>query len=181
MALKQKKETGHTTLTRRALLIGGAQAAAFGILGWRLYNLQVTQQKEYSLLAEENRISLRLTAPVRGIIYDRFGQKVASSQRNLRIIKKVEKRIATQPKFRPITITEHLSWEDFSNVSVRSADMPGFYPDVGNTRLYHHPVAFSHVLGHVGAVNETETGNDPLLLLPGFKIGKNGIERSYEK
>jgi len=210
MALKKEKKVDHRTLTRRALLIGGVQAAAFGVLGWRLYDLQVSQQKEYSLLADENRISLRLTAPVRGVIYDRFGEKIASSQRNLRIImipeevadipgslsslqrmisvderdrKKVDKALATQPKFRPVTITEHLSWKDFSNISVRSTDMPGFYPDVGSTRLYHHPITFSHVLGHVGAVNEaeTETGKDPVLMIPGFKIGKNGVERSYEK
>lgn len=208
MALKRPKKQDRNSFTRRAFILGGAQAAAFGVLGWRLFDLQVTQQEQYSLLSDENRISLRLTAPVRGIIYDRFGEKIASSKRNLRIImipeevqdipgslsalqkmitvgekdrSKVEESLKTQPKFRPITITEHLSWEDFSNVSVRSTQMSGFYPDVGSTRLYHKPIIFSHVLGHVGAVNEHEVGEDPVLMLPGFQIGKNGVEKAYEK
>ena len=63
--------------TRRAILIGGAQAALFSVLAGRLYYLQVVEGAEYHEMAEENRISLRMIAPPRGRILDRTGVPLA--------------------------------------------------------------------------------------------------------
>ncbi len=62
------------SFTRRALVVGGMQTSLFGLLAGRLWQLQVDQSPQYSLLAEENRVSQRLTVPPRGRILDRNGE-----------------------------------------------------------------------------------------------------------
>ena len=76
----------HKQYTRRTLVVGAAQVALLGALGARLYHLQVVEQDRYQLLAEENRINLRLLAPPRGRVLDRFGVELASNRRNYRLL-----------------------------------------------------------------------------------------------
>ncbi len=68
--------------TRRALLIGGAQIAALGVLAARLYQVQVVEGDRYATLAETNRISARLIAPPRGRLLDRAGTVIAGNRLN---------------------------------------------------------------------------------------------------
>ena len=70
--------------TRRALLLGGAQAALTSALVGRLYQLQVLETNRFSTLAEENRVSMRLLPPPRGLIFDRSGQPLAINRNNFR-------------------------------------------------------------------------------------------------
>src|SRR3546814_19718592 len=69
----------------------------------------------------------------------------------------------------PVVVAENLSWEDFAKINLHSPDLPGVQLDVGETRDYPYADAFSHVVGYVGAVSDTEIGDDPLLELPGFR------------
>ena len=61
--------------SRRATILLGGQMALFAGLGARMYYLQVLQADHYRTLAEDNRINLRLMAPPRGYIVDRFGER----------------------------------------------------------------------------------------------------------
>lgn len=194
--------------TRRALLLGSAQLALFGTLAGRLYYLQVIESDKYQLLAEENRINMRLLPPRRGRILDRNGTELASNRRNYRVLivaeqtrnvdatlealsklinvddaqrQRVKREIERRRKFVPVMVAENLSWEDFAKVNLHSLDLPGVQLDVGETRDYPFGAMFSHVIGYVGAVSEAELGDDPLLELPGFRIGKSGIERIYDE
>lgn len=194
--------------TRRALLLGSAQLALFGTLAGRLYYLQVIESDKYQLLAEENRINMRLLPPRRGRILDRNGVELASNRRNYRVLivaeqtpnvdatlealsklinvddvqrQRVKREIERRRKFVPVMVAENLSWEDFAKVNLHSLDLPGVQLDVGETRDYPFGETFSHVIGYVGAVSEAELGDDPLLELPGFRIGKSGIERIYDE
>ncbi|MGH6994993.1 MAG: penicillin-binding protein 2, partial [Stellaceae bacterium] len=73
-----KKANGRgKTLTRRALVLAGGQAALLAALAGRLYYLQVVQAPKFSMLADENRINIRLLVPPRGLIVDRFGVPLA--------------------------------------------------------------------------------------------------------
>ncbi len=69
-------------ITRRALVMGGAMAAVTGVLTLRMHRLQVREAERYLLLAEENRINIRLIPPARGLIFDRAGVVLADNQRN---------------------------------------------------------------------------------------------------
>ena len=70
--------------TRRALLLGGTQAVLLSALAGRLYQLQVLDTQRFATLAEENRVSLRLLPPSRGLIFDRTGQPLAVNRNNYR-------------------------------------------------------------------------------------------------
>jgi len=70
-------DSTHRTLSRRALLLGGFQLAFAGGLAMRMRHLQVDQADQFRLLAEENRINIRLLAPARGEIFDRKGIALA--------------------------------------------------------------------------------------------------------
>src|SRR4051794_4470978 len=72
--------------TRRAALLAAGQGVLGAALVARLYQLQILDSQRYALLAEENRINLRLLAPVRGRILDRFGVSLADNRRNFRVV-----------------------------------------------------------------------------------------------
>ena len=195
-------------LTRRALILGGVQIAAFGGIAARLYHLQVEESDRFALLAEENRINVKLLIPPRGQILDRFGKQLAVNQQNYRVVLTSEQSpdveatlealgrlIAVGPaerervlrevrrnSFLPITVSENRTWEQVSQIEVNAPDLPGISIEVGQTRLYPYGAMFSHLLGYVAAVSEAELkeSQDPLLSLPDFRIGKNGIEKTYD-
>ena len=73
-------------LTRRAAMLAGGQLFLSSILLGRMYYLQVLESDRYKTLAEENRISTRLLAPPRGLIFDRFGEPLAENNQNFRVL-----------------------------------------------------------------------------------------------
>ncbi len=86
--------------------------------------------------------------------------------------------------FLPVTVKENLSWEDVSRIEINSPDLPGVMIDVGQSRSYPLVGLGAHLLGYVSAVSEQElqqqTKPDPLLELPGSRIGKAGLEKVYD-
>ncbi|HRE62080.1 MAG TPA: penicillin-binding protein 2 [Micropepsaceae bacterium] len=87
--------------------------------------------------------------------------------------------------FTPITVAENLTWEQFASLNLNIPDLSGVEPDVGDTRHYPFGPQLSHVLGYVAAVSERDLENtdddDPLLRIPGFRIGKQGVERAVDR
>ena len=194
--------------TRRAGLIsGGMLVLTSGLIG-RLYFLQVVGQDQYKLLADKNRISLRLLAPERGKILDRNGHGLAINRTDYRVNiipeqaddvektlealnlilpiserqkRKILRAVKRQRAFLPVTVAENLDWETFARVNINIPDLPGIQPDIGITRFYPERDILAHIVGYVSSVNVQEIGEDPLLELPGFKIGKNGMERILDQ
>ena len=201
-------ETGRANLfTRRAFIVAGAQALLTAGLAGRLYQLQVVESERYTVLADENRINMQLLPPTRGRIFDRFGQILAENRLNYRLVvvpeaaldldKALDKIAALVPieshdrervlrearrkqKFIPIMVRENLTWEEVSQIEVNTPDLPGVMINVGRRRLYAFGADAAHVVGYVGAVNESDLTDDPLLALPDFRIGKSGAERTLE-
>ncbi len=194
-------------LTRRALLLGGLQAAGLLLLGGRLVHLQITDASKYQTLAEDNRISTRLLAPPRGRIFDRNGILLAGNEQNFQAIlvpeqaddpnatiaafmqqlpltpehrARIERELARQRGFEPILIHDNLTWEQVALLELHSAAMPGISIEAGTMRTYPYAEATAHMVGHVGAVSEAEQTGDPLLAVPGLRIGKMGVERFYD-
>ncbi|MDI9349577.1 MAG: penicillin-binding protein 2 [Candidatus Symbiobacter sp.] len=92
--------------------------------------------------------------------------------------------IENKRSFVPVMVRENLNWEEVSRVELNVPDLPGLTIDVGQLRHFPHTFAVGHILGYVGAVSESDQaalgGDDPLLELPDFRIGKNGVERYYD-
>jgi penicillin-binding protein 2 len=194
--------------TRRALLLGGAQASLFAALAGRLYYLQVMAADQYALLADENRINHRLLPPERGRVFDRHGVPLARNSQTYRVLvvreqtddlratlyalgrliplpeERIEAVIAearARRPFVPITVREDLNWTEVSRISIHGPDLPGVTVVSGLVREYPAGGTTAHVLGYVGPVAEQELTGDPLLELPDFRIGKNGIEKVYDQ
>jgi len=168
-------------ISRRALFLGGTQLAFMGILGLRMRFMQVEQADKFRLLADENRINIRLIPPARGLIYDRNGVLLAENEQNYRIVivredagdvddvinrlshlvsldpeelARAQKELKRRSSFVPVTIADRLSWEDIAEVAVNAPALPGVTPEVGLSR--HYPLAkdFAHVIGYVGPVSD---------------------------
>lgn len=95
------------------------------------------------------------------------------------------KDIARTPKRVPVSVMEDMSWEQFSAINVRAPELPGVTADMGEVRVYPHAGAFAHVIGYVAKVNKedlTPTGpnSEPILLNPGFRIGRQGVEKAFD-
>lgn len=179
-------------------------------LAMRMYYLQVVESERYSVMAEDNRVNLRLLPPPRGFIVDRNGDYLAINIQNYRLIlvpeqaknagsvadvltrltrlidledhdiRRVLKETERKRAFVPVTVRENLSWEEVSRLGVNTPDLPGVTIEVGQTRHYPYGRTMAHVLGYVSAVTEKDLTGDPLLELPGFRIGKRGIEKQYD-
>lgn len=176
-------EESNRTLNRRTLMLGGAMGAMVAVLGVRMRYLQVDQADQFKLLAEENRISIRLIPPIRGLIQDRNGKVIAGNEQNYRVVitreaagdvELVLRRLATiipmtaeeltqtleevnsLSAFVPVTVAERLSWDDFSKVAVNAPALPGVVPEVGQSRRYPLDTDFAHVVGYVGPVSEKD-------------------------
>jgi penicillin-binding protein 2 len=198
----------YRAFTRRAVILGAGQVALASALAARLYYLQVVESDRYKTLADQNRISIRLLPPPRGKIVDRFAKPLAVNRLNYRVIivaeqtpdvektlnalgqlielsdydhKRTLKEISRKRPFFPVTIRENLSWEEVARVEVNTPDLPGVSIDVGQTRDYPMGETAAHVLGYVAAVSEDDLSEgDPLLEIPGFRIGRSGVEKTYD-
>ena len=197
----------YRNLTRRTLVLGGFKLALIGALGARMYHLQVREAERYHRLAEENRINMRLLPPSRGVILDRFGVPLAENRQNFRVVlvpeeageveatldrlarvvpipeadrRRVLRDAGRLPGFMPIMVRDTLDWDHVSRLEVNAPELPGLSIDVGELRHYPFDEATAHVLGYVGAVTEAELTGDPVLTLPGFRIGKTGAEFEHE-
>lgn len=106
-----------------------------------------------------------------------------SEDKRARIMREIRRRGA----FTPVQIADNLSWEDFSKINFELPHLAGVLPDVGETRDYPHGAEAAFVIGYVGAVTErdlaAQESDDERILLrqPGFKVGREGLERTYEK
>ncbi len=200
------------TLTRRSLLLGGAMTSVVAALGVRMWQMSVRDAEEYRLLAEENRISLRLVRPARGRILDQSGKIIADNEHAYRItlvpeeapdvdavleklrpllalddetLTKVRAQIARTQAFVPIMVKDRVSWEELSVVALNSPVLPGVSPEMVLSRVYPYGPDFSHQVGYVGPVSDSDLAKgekevDPLLRLPDYQIGKTGLELSQE-
>ncbi|WP_413205526.1 penicillin-binding protein 2 [Rhodospirillum sp. A1_3_36] len=93
---------------------------------------------------------------------------------------RVQRELKRRRSFVPVTIRENLTWEEMASIQVNKLDLPGITIDEGLTRFYPYEEKAAHLLGYVSSVSEEELGDDPLLELPGFRIGKQGIEKVYD-
>lgn len=97
--------------------------------------------------------------------------------------RRVLRDLAANKRFVPVVVAENLSWDEFALINQHLPYLPGVQPDVGETRSYPFGSELSHLLGYVAPVSlDDKKGDDddPLLDLPGFRIGKRGIEKAFD-
>ncbi len=173
-------------ITRRGLILGGGQIGFMGLLALRMRYMQVEQADEFRLLAEENRISIRLITPARGRIFDRNGAVIAQNSPSYRInmvreqagdvdniiarlarlveldadeLERARRELRDLRGDTEVTIADRVSWEDISRVAVNAPALPGVTPEVGLSRHYPAGADYAHIVGYVGPVSDRDLEN----------------------
>ncbi|WP_454797136.1 penicillin-binding protein 2 [Novosphingobium lindaniclasticum] len=202
--------TLRNSFDRRSIVLGTMQGGIGVLLATRLGYLAVAQNAKYELEAESNRVNLSLIPPRRGWILDRAGTPLASNRADFRVdliperlqdiphtiqtlgkllnlspiaLQDLEDKLDKARGFAPVEVASGLDWERFAAVSVRLPDLPGVVTQRGFSRFYPLGPSVGHLIGYVGpaSAEEYEKDHDPVLITPGYKVGKDALEKYYEK
>jgi penicillin-binding protein 2 len=198
------------TFSRRMMLLGGAQAAVGGLLIGRMGWLAIAQNEKYQLLSESNRVQLIPVPPRRGWLIDRNGKPIAINRASFRVdlipqqivngpkiiaelqqlmnlppdeVERITRELSQSRGFQPVSVADNVPYEQYAAITVRLPDLPGVAASRGFTRFYPAGAAVGQLVGYVGPASADEyekEGKNPLLLIPGVKIGKEGLEKTLE-
>ena len=197
-------------LSRRTFLLGLGKGALFSTIFFRLIYLQLFKTDQYKVLAEKNRISLRLTPALRGKILDRNDQILALNKNSYNVliegVKDISEINATIEKISqiiflneteindiydsfltkkksdlPIFIKKNLKWNELSSLNVNLINLPNVFIEQGIRREYPFHNLASHAIGYVAAPQKSDIKDNPVLEIMDSNIGRSGIEQSYEK
>ena len=195
---------------RRSFLVSAGMGGIGALLAARLGYLAIAENEKYRTESESNRVNLTLIPPRRGWILDRNGAPLASNRADFRVdiiperlknpeatvdelgklldldagrIADIKQELANARGFKPIEVASGLDYRQFAAISVRLPDMRGVVPQRGFSRFYPTGPAVGHLIGYVGpaSAEEYEEDRNPLLITPGYKIGKDGLEKQFEQ
>ena len=199
----------HNSFERRSVIVGAMQGGIGVLLAARMGYIAVAENQRYRVMSESNRVNLSLVPPRRGWILDRMGQPLATNRADFRVdiipeklvdkdktlaelgkllkltdidLQDISDRLENARGFQPVEVASHLDWEEYATVSVRQPDLPGVVPQRSFSRYYPTGPCVGHLVGYVGAAGakDYEKEHNPLLITPGFKIGKDGLEKRFD-
>ena len=194
-------------LSKRLLVLSGFFLILALILVIRLFYLQIILGDKYFLLAEKNRLSIRLTMPDRGKIYDRNGVILADNKNTFQAVlikeqakdykktlerfykvipmdeedkEHIEKIVKYKRAFMPVRIKDNLTDKEMALLHLNAPDLPGIQIEQGKIRVYPEQKLYAHTIGYVSLFTDADAKDkdDPLLNLAGYRIGKTGIEKT---
>jgi len=198
------------SINRRMFITGSFKFfIMIGIIS-RLFFLQVKENKKYLTLSDKNRIREWKLAPIRGEFHDYFGNVIAGNFEayQLHVVpeevedfryvifrlkdllemsdKEFNKILKKKNEIKPwetLIVSDNLSWKKFSKVNNHLYDLNGVKPVISISRNYLLKDNFTHVLGYVSQANEKDVENNEVIkknFVPGLKVGKIGLEKSFE-
>ena len=197
-------------INRRMFIIVAAKVVVFtGIVG-RLFTLQITESKKYLTLSDKNRVREWKLPPERGEFYDYYGKLIAGNQRvyqlhlipeqveNFKIVstrlksilelsdEEFSKILKKKNEIKPwetLIVSENLSWQQFAKVNNYLHELSGVKPVLSISRYYPYKENLTHILGYVNqaTVEDLETSDQiKSKFVPGLKVGKTGLEKTFE-
>ena len=198
------------SINRRMFITGSLKFfIMIGIVS-RLFFLQVKENKKYLTLSDKNRIREWKLAPVRGEFHDYFGNVIAGNFETYQLhiipeqvddfryviyrikdllelsdkeFKKVLKKKNEIKPWETLIVSENLSWQKFSKINNHLYDLNGVKPVISISRNYPYKENFTHLIGYVSQANQTDietTDSIKKNFVPGLKVGKIGLEKSFE-
>ena len=198
------------SINRRMFIIGTAKFVIFSGIIARLFSLQITNNKKYSTLSDKNRLREWRLPPIRGEFLDYFDNVIAGNVKvyqlhvvpeevenfkNLMLrlkqilnlsnneFAKIIKKKNEQKSWETLIVSKNLSWEQFTKINYFLYDLVGAKPVMSVSRNYPFNEDYTHVLGYVSSANEQDILNNSLIKknhVPGLKVGKIGLEKTYE-
>ena len=197
-------------INRRLFIIAAAKILIFVGLSSRLYSLQVKDKKKYLTLSDKNRIREWKLPPVRGEFKDYFGRTIAGNNEVYQLhlvpeqvedfryialrlknilnlsdteFQKILKKKKEIKPWETIVVSDNLSWEQFSRVNSYLYELVGVKSVLSISRIYPYKDNFTHVLGYVSQANENDIYENEDIknkFVPGLRVGKTGLEKSFE-
>lgn len=185
-------EESRRRFLRRAALLGVAQVAGFGVLGARLYQLQVLERRQYGQLADANRTMRQVIAPLRGRIFDRNGNVLADTKERFQALltpslagdldavlervhqvrpldddecRRIREEVSTHPPNVPVLLAEELTWEQVAALNFHALRLPGVHTQIAGKRTYDVAPELGRIIGYVGRVERFALDDDPVLRL----------------
>ena len=178
------------------------------ILIGRLFYLQIMQGERFFAMAEKNRTAVRLTMPERGKIYDRNGVLLAGNKRVFQAVlikeqtedyletirnfnkllpldeeeeARILKEIKHKRPFMPVQVKDNLTKEEVTRLLLNAPKLEGIQIEETTIRFYPEKDLTAHVVGYVSLLNERDTGVENTWFdLAGYRIGRTGLEQSFE-
>lgn len=195
---------------RRALILGAGQSALASALVLRLGYLQLWKHEEYSIQSDSNRIKPIINPAPRGTVFDRRGLPLTKNDGNYRLFLYLERRrntdelvdklaqildltdegknlflskIKNARRKSIVSLMDNLGWDDLARIETNAHLLPGVSIESGIIRRYPYPAETAHFLGYVSLPSEKEIDdNEPALFMhPDFRMGKFGIEKSFDE
>ena len=198
------------TINRRMFIIGVAKLIVFTGIITRLFSLQITENKKYLTLSDKNRLREWRLPPIRGKFLDYFGNVIAGNLKvyqlhvvpeevedfrylmvrlkqiltisNSEFTKIIKKKNSQRP-WETLIISKNLTWEQFTKVNFFLHDLVGAKPVLSVSRDYPFSENYTHVLGYVSEASEKDILNNETIKskhVPGLKVGKTGLEKTFE-
>ena len=199
------------TINRRMFILGAAKITIFTGIFVRLFSLQINNNKKYLTLSDKNRLREWRLPPVRGEFVDYFDNIIASNSKvyqlhvipedvedfrylmhrlkNIlslsdRAFKKILKQKNKQKSWETIVVSDNLSWEEFVKVNYYLYDLAGAKPVISVSRNYPFGDNYTHILGYVSQASKDDILKNETIkkhFVPGLKVGKTGLEKSFEE
>ena len=198
-------------VNRRMFILSAAKILVFTGIVTRLFSLQINENKKYLTLSDKNRLREWRLPPVRGDFLDYFGKIVAGNTEvyQLHVIPeevknfksliarlkdiinltdkeyiKIIKKKNTQKPWDTIIVSENLSWEQFSKLNLYLHELNGVKPVLSVVRSYPYKENFTHILGYVSRASVSDLNENEAIRknhVPGLRVGKVGLEKTFEK
>jgi len=198
------------TINRRLFLLTTAKIIVFFGLTGRLFSLQVKEKNKYLTLSDKNRIREWKLPPVRGEFEDYYGNIIAGNNEVYQLhlvpeeiedfryvinrlkkilplsdreFQKILKKKKEKKPWEVIVVSDNLSWEQFSRVNSFLYELNGVKSVLSISRYYPFNETFAHVLGYVSQANERDLINNQNIkdkFVPGLRVGKVGLEKTFE-
>jgi penicillin-binding protein 2 len=198
------------TVNRRVFILKIAKGIIFTGIVARLFSLQITENKKYLTLSDKNRLREWRLPPVRGEFEDYFGNVVAGNTKvyQLHVVpeqvedfkylmvrlknilsltdkqfSKIVKKKKQQKPWETLIISESLTWDQFSKVNFYLHELSGAKPVLSVARSYPYKANYTHVLGYVAQASESDLLENEEIKnkhVPGLRVGKTGLEKTFE-
>ena len=198
------------TINRRMFIFSAFKGIVFiGIIA-RLFSLQINENKKYLTLSDKNRLRETRLPPIRGEFKDYFGNTIAGNLKVYQLhvipeqvenfkslairlrdilefsdetLNKIYKKKRNQKPWQTIVISENLSWDQFSKINFYLHELPGAKPVITLGRSYPYGESYTHVLGYVSQASSEDITNNNIINdrnVPGLRVGKSGLEKTFE-
>lgn len=210
MALKLTPTGLKQSFDRRSFVVGTVQGGVGVLLAARMGYIAVAENEKYQMQSESNRVNLSLIPPRRGWIFDREGSPLASNRADFRVdiiperladpeatvtklgelmkftpdqVQDLRDRIDKAAGFQAVPVASGLDFDTFAAVSVRLPDLHGVITQRGYSRYYPTGPSVGHLIGYVGVASREDYEKEriSLLVTPGFKLGRDGLEKQFEQ